>query len=423
MATTDPKSITDPEVMQCPFGFYAALHRQDERVREEPGIATFVHRYDDLQKLATDSAHFSSQFGGTGHMMGVSPEAYSPEVEAQVAKFLPMEPVALLMADPPVHTRHRALFSKALNGAKVRAMEPRMRELADELIDAFADDGHCEFVTQFAIPQPLTTITDLLGVDRSDMPAFKRWSDHFIWGLIGHLDNDQRLEVAESILEFQAYITPRIAEVRENPREDLLSRIVHAELAPDEEGAEAGPRSLTEPEIYALIAQMLVGGNRTTTDHIGSAMVLLCQHPQVQQDLIDDPSLVGNFVEEALRFDGPVQSSWRIATEGATAGGVAIEAGQMVAPLWGAGNKDPEVFPDPDTFDIRRPNAKNHLTFAHGPHFCVGGGLARAQSRVVFEQLTSRLKDFALTDPDGLTRRPDFSTNGWEKIEISFSKR
>lgn len=427
MATTDPRPapeqhLTDPEVMQCPFGFYAALHASGERVHDEPGVAHLVHRYDDVVALAKDTRRFSSTFGLTGHMLGVSPEPYSPEVQALVDRFRPMAPNALLMSDPPAHTRHRALITKAMNARRVREMESKIQQLCDELVDAFIDDGRCDIVSQFAVKLPVVLITDALGVDREDMPVFKVWSDHLISGIIGRLDNDQRLVVAQSILEFQAYMEPRIAERRAEPRDDLLSDIVNVELGLDEDGASAGPRKLSDPEIYAFIGQLLAGGNHTTADLIGSATVLMCRHPEAMAELRADHALIPNFLEETLRHDGPVQCTWRRTTDDVEVAGVPIGAQSIVSPMWGAANKDPDVFGDPDRFDIHRANAKKHLTFAHGPHFCAGAGLARAEGRIAFGTLLSRLDDIRLVDPEGLRRRADFSTNGWERAEIAFTK-
>lgn len=415
-------SLTDPDVMQCPFGYYAELHATDEPVHVAEGVGHLVYRYEDITRLAKDTAHFSSTFGLTGDMLGVSPEPYSPEVQALVDQFRPMAPNALLMSDPPSHTRHRALITKALNAKRVREMEPKIQEICDDLIDAFIDDGRCDIVSQFAVRLPVVMITDALGVDRKDMDTFKVWSDHLISGIIGSLDNDQRLVVATSILEFQEYMAPRIAERRAQPQDDLLSDIVNVELGLDEDGAEAGPRKLTDPEVYAFIGQLLAGGNHTTGDMIGSATVLMCEHPGVQDELRADPALIPNFLEEVLRMDGPVQCTWRRTTTDVEVAGTPIPAQSMLSPMWGAANKDPSVFPDPDRFDIHRANAKKHMTFAHGPHFCAGAGLARAEGRIAFETLLRRLDDIRLADPDAMQRRADFSTNGWERAEVTFTK-
>lgn len=426
MAQTDAaataRHLTDPDVMQCPFGLYRELHADGAAVHDEPGIGYLVHRYADVTALAKDTRRFSSTFGLTGDMLGVDPSPYSPEVQALVDRFRPMAPNALLMSDPPAHTRHRALVTKALNARRIREMEPKIRELCEQLVDAFVDDGRCDIVSQFAVRLPVIMITDALGVDRADMDRFKVWSDHLISGIIGRLDNEQRLVVARSILEFQDYMEPRIAERRREPTDDLLSDIVNVELGLDEDGAAAGPRKLTDPEVYAFIGQLLAGGNHTTGDMIGSATVLMAQHPEQMAELRADPSLIPSFLEEVLRMDGPVQCTWRRTTTDVEVAGVDIPAQSMLSPMWGAANKDPSVFPDPDRFDMHRPNAKKHLTFAHGPHFCAGAGLARAEGRIAFETLLSRLDDIRLVDPGGLRRRADFSTNGWERAEIAFTK-
>jgi cytochrome P450 len=413
--------LMDPATAECPYPFYAALHRE-RPVREEPGLGWLVSRYDDVVALSLDTANFSSSVAGADgpRHMGVSPEPLSDEVKDLLAQYHPMDN-ALFTADPPQHTRHRALVNKALNPRRVRQLEGAMREIANELVDRFADDGHCELHTQFGIGLPLTVISDTLGVDRADMPDFKYWSDCMIAGNLDVLDNTRRAEVARAVIDFQQYMIPRIEARRESPRDDLLSDLTNAEIAGDEvEGVAGAARSLTTAELLPIISQLLLAGNETTTNLIGNGMVILIQQPEVMAALRADHSLIPAFLEEVLRYDGPIHCTFRLARGEQEIGGEHIPDGSMVIPMWSAAGQDERVFPNPREFDLHRPNVRRHLTFGHGVHFCAGAEMARVEGRVAFETLLTRLDDIRLADDADLSHHPSFSARGYREVRLQF---
>jgi cytochrome P450 len=421
----DQQSLLDPEVMECPYPYYEALHASSEAVHHDQAIGWLVHRYADLVEIATDPSRFSNHVQGEEQhaLMGVSPEPFSDEVTELIARLHPMAN-ALLFADPPVHTRQRALVTKALSPRRVRAHEPLMRATAHALIDEFIDDLRCELLAQFAIPLPLTMLADTLGVERADIGQFKGWTAHFAQGLIGVMDNAQRAAVARSLFDFQQYMLPRMADRRREPRDDLLSALVNAEIDfsdLDEQRIE-GPRHLTDAEVLPIMVQLLTAGNHTTTDTIGNGMVLLLQHPETMAELRSDFGLIPSFIEEALRFDPPAHCTVRIATASTEVGGTTVPSGAMVSCLWGAANQDPSVFANPRTFDIHRDNVRKHLVFGHGPHFCAGAEFARTELRIAFEVLLGRLDDIRLAAGAGLEHIPQFTTRGYREIPLEFSK-
>ena len=420
----DPTPL-DPEVRKCPYDYYAALHASGEAARDEGPVGWVVPGHGDLSSIGTDTKRFSSMmYGEEGpKLTGVSPEPYNDEVNALIAG---MEPLAnaLFCADPPAHTRQRVLATKALNAERVRKMEPMIHETVDDLIDGFIDDGRCEFITQFAIWLPLTMVSNAIGVDRADMKDFKRWTDHIAVGLVEQLDNDQRAEVLRNVQQFEEYMLPRIEERRSSPRDDLLSALVNEELDLDElEGQEiAGPRQLTNSEILSIVSQILAAGNHTTTDLLGNTMVSLLSNPEAMAAVRADHGLIPNALEESLRLDAPVQCTYRITTQDSEVRDTTIPAASMVAVAWGAAGHDPEVFPDPEKFDISRSNVKKHLSFGHGPHFCVGNNLARVEARIGFERLLTRLDDIRLADGPPPERRDQFAFSGYGEINLEFSK-
>jgi cytochrome P450 len=415
------RRLTDPEVSEDPYPFYAELHRGCP-VQHDAAVGWLVSRYEDVRKMALNTREFSSSVAGADgpRHMGVSPEPLSAEVEELLEQYHPMDN-ALFTADPLAHTRHRALVNKALNPRRVRQLEGAMREIAEELVDRFAGDGRCELHTQFGVPLPLTVIADTLGVEREDMPDFKHWSDCMLAGNIDVLDNPRRAEVARAVIEFQRYMIPRIEARREQPRDDLLSDLANAEIE-DDDGPVAGPRRLTTAELLPIVSQLLLAGNETTTNLIGNGLVLLIEKPDVMAEVRGEHALIPQFVEEVLRYDGPIHCTFRRARGDVEIAGHAIPEGEMVIPMWGAASQDAAVFENPREFDLHRPNVRKHLTFGVGPHFCAGAEMARVEARVAFEVLLTRLDNFRLVDGQGLEHHASFSARGFKQIHIEFER-
>lgn len=421
----------DPEVMECPFGFYADLHAEGTAAYDEGPVGWVVPGYDDLVEMSKDTHTFSNELHGAKGMtlMGVSPEPYSPEVAELAERMHPMANV-LFFSDPPNHTRTRVLATKALNAARIRAMEPRIHAIVDQLVDAFVDDGRCDLINQFAVPLPANLMGEVLGIDAADMKDFKRWSDHVAVGIASALGNEQRREVAQSVIEFQEYLLERVAQRRERPTDDLLSAIVHAELDLQdlrelEEAQDVtleGPRTLTDSEIISIAFQVLSGGNHTTTDLVGASVLRLIRHPEVMEEVRADPGLVTNLLEETLRIESPVQCTYRVTTQPARLRDTDIPAGSMIGANWGAAGHDPRHFPDPNRFDIHRPNARRHLSFGHGKHFCVGSNLARAEARIAVTTLLERLEDIRLSDGAELRHDPTYAFNTLLSLPIEFRR-
>jgi cytochrome P450 len=413
-------AITDPEVARCPYPFYERLLDQ-EGIPQDPNVGWMVGKFADVARVTTEQANFSNRYfddQGPRHM-GVSTEPLSAEVEELLARYHKMD-YALAFADPPDHRRHRSIALKSLNPRRVRKLRSYMREVAEELVDGFARDGHCELHSQFSINLPLIVIADTLGVDRKDLREFKYWSDCMIAGNLDVLDNTRRAEVAHAVIDFQHYFLPRIAERRGSPRDDLLSDLVNDEA---DDVAADGDRHLKDSELLAIVSQLLLAGNETTTNLIGNGLLLLTEHPEAMAEVRSDYGLIPNFLEETLRYDGPVHCVFRKAKRDTEMNGSVIPAGSTVLPVLGAASQDPEVFPEPRRFDIHRPNAKKHMTFGHGPHFCVGAEMARVEGQVAFETLFDRLGDIRLAPDASLEHHGSFSTRGYKEIRIEFEPR
>jgi cytochrome P450 len=352
--------------------------------------------------------------------MGVGSEPFDEEVTALVEQCHPLSNV-MLLADPPAHTRQRAIVTKALNAARVRAMEPIIQSTVDELIDAFIDDGRVDVVAALGGPLPLKMIATTLGIRDMDQPRFSRWAGDIVAGHVEVLDNERRKVVARSLIEFQEYMLARISERRDEPHDDLLSALIHTRLEADEladlEG-DGGTR-LNTSELLTIAAQLLAAGNHSSTAMLASGVAQLAGDPALADELREDPSLVPAFVEETLRISGPVQSTYRRPTRDTDLGGCPIAKDSMLCMVWGATGHDPSVFPDPQRFDIHRPNLRRHLSFGHGPHFCVGSGLARAEGCIAFETILRRLDDLRLVQA---APAAGFGFRGHESVQITFTR-
>ncbi len=408
--------LTASEHIECPYKMYASLH-QSGGVGVDPNIGTIVAGYDTLAALAKNTAVYSSAITeddrGPRHM-GINTEPVQDDVEEILSHAHPIVN-ALFTADPPEHTRHRKLISKALSPRSVRALEPQIRQITTDLIDAFIGRGSVDLIPEFAVPLPVTVIADILGVDRADIWTFKHWGDLMISGNIDLLSHERRREVAHAVVELHAYFVPRIEERRRQPTNDLLSIMVNTEVD--------GEPPLTTEELLPIIDQILLAGHETTTNLIGNAMLVLLDNDALMTRLRENPADIPAMVEEALRWDPPIQCTYRRATQDDSIEDISVSAGDMVIPMWAGANWDPEVFPNPERFDIDRPNTKPHMGFGFGPHFCTGAELARIEARVAFEELLSRLGDITLDETaSDLSHLPSFASHGYRKVGLRFKR-
>lgn len=373
-------SFFDPAVAESPFEFYAAL-RREAPVHLVPGLGFYlVSRHALVCEALRDPARFSSRFAAA---MQARVGGMRPELAAIWAEGWPPADT-LLTNDPPSHGRFRALVTKAFSARRVRSMEHAIRALAGELVDGLLRDGTVELVERFAVPLPLTVIADQLGVPRADLPRFKKWSDDSVAPLGQMISPEREIECARSVVEFQHYFAAIAAARRAEPRDDLISDLVHAKVE--------GERPLDTGELLSVLQQLLVAGNETTTNLIAAAVQLLVEHPESMQMLRERPERIPNAVEEVLRLESPVQGMWRVASEATSLGGVEIPKGAFVMLRYAAANRDEDVFPDPDRFDVLRANAREHLAFGMGIHFCVGAALARAEASAALATLLARTR-------------------------------
>lgn len=394
-----------PETVECPYPFYAAL-RSEAPVHLVPNAGFYiVSRYDDILQVLKHPDLFSSNSGpGLGKV--------DAEIEAIYAGGY-ARPNTLLSNDPPDHMRYRSLVNKAFTARRVVSLEPGIRAIAHDLVDGFAGDGEVELISRFAVLLPLSVIADALGVPRADMPAFKRWSDASVAPLGGMISRERELECAREIVEFQHYFAARLAERREQPRDDILTDLLNARLD--------GAAPLDTAEILSIVQQLLVAGNETTTNMIAAGTLLLLQHPEQMAAVRVDQAVIPNLVEEALRMESPVQGLFRSAKQDTEIGGVPVPKGARLIVMYAAANRDETVFEASDQFDVCRDNAGEHLAFGRGIHFCLGAALARAEGIIAFETLLDRLPNLRLAPgKNDLRHTPSFILRGLQQLHVAW---
>ncbi len=324
----------------------------------------------------------------------------------------------MLTADQPEHTRYRMLVNKAFSPKRVAEMEADIQGIVDRLIDRIAATGECELLAEFAQPLPLEVIATQLGVPMADMPKFRRWSDCFVAQLSQMSDLAGQVEAMKGIVEFQHYFAAKLAEKTAAPTNDIISDLTQVTLA--EEG---DPRGLTVPEQLSILQQLLVAGNETTASSIVEGMYFLISHPDQMRTAIEDPSTIPTLVEETLRMTAPTHNMWRVVAKDAEIGGLPVKAGEIVLLRFGSGNRDAEQFADPDRFDVRRPNARQHLSFGYGIHLCIGNALARKEMAVAFKALTTRLKNWRFAPArNDFRHNPSILLRGMKALHLEFDR-
>jgi len=294
---------------------------------------------------------------------------------------------SLISSDGEIHERLRAVVNRGFTPRRIAELEPRIRKIAEEAIDSVAVNGEMDLVTNLSIPVPVTVIADLLGVPRDRLKDFKRWSDAIITSSTGIAQDDNAAVHSEARDEFLDFFEEAIAERREQPGEDLISTLVRAEQ---------GGSALTAGEVLSFTVLLLVAGNETTTNLIGNTMLALTDHPDQLEKVCANLSLIPNLIEEALRFDSPVQGIFRQTMCDTELRGVTIPQGKLVMLLLGSANRDEEWLPGAGKFDITR-DLKGHIGFGFGTHFCLGASLARLEAKVALETLFSRCANLRRT--------------------------
>jgi cytochrome P450 len=365
----------DPAFRANPYPHYQPLLAGAPRVLDLFGErAALVARYADVITVLRDHGRYSSVRRRREEMADQGPFKGA---------------ITMLFADPPVHSRLRRLISRDFTPRRIRELEPRIREIAARLLDAVARKGELEVMADLANALPVMVIAEMLGVPPAMYETFKHWSDTVISGDNTLPGNPLPPEFHECVDALRSYFSAEIERRRRTPGPDLVSALVAAHAESD---------ALTADELLAFVILLLLAGNETTTNLIGNGMLALGRNPEQMDLLRRTPELTPKAIEEILRYDGPVQSTFRNTTAAVNLGGTELPEGAGCFVILAAANRDPAQFPAPDRFDITR-DPNDHVAFGEGIHFCLGAPLARLEGAIAIGETLRRFPHLRLKDP------------------------
>lgn len=318
-----------------------------------------------------------------------SDEAAAPIPES-VREYIRAQHNMMLFRDPPDHTRLRSLVNKAFTPRMVQQLEPRIQSLTDDLLAPYESGQSFDAADVLAFPLPVMVIADMLGVPREDRDLVKRWSTVFAQTLDIRATMETYAAGNHMVIEFRDYFRQIVADRTKSPQDDLMSALVRVV---DQDGDR-----LSEDELLDMGILLLVAGHETTRNLIANELILLAQHPGATARLRTSPDLIPAAVEEALRCEPPVMVTTRIVRDDMDFGGHHLKRGDIATAWICAANRDPQVFPDPDAFDVSRANNR-HLAFAQGIHYCLGAPLARLEGAIALRAVLDRYPTFQLARP------------------------
>lgn len=376
--------LSSPDFVKDPYPVYRALREADPVHWSDEWGVWVLTGYDDTNTVLRDPGRFSN-VGRFSALLDQLP----PEVQPDVVPLRQHYSSGLIQSDPPDHTRLRGLVRQAFTPRVIEAFRERVQDVVDGLIDPFIERAQVDIVMDLAYPLPVVVISQILGTPSSDLEQVFRWTVD-IGGLqaTGGAREDKARRAATAILEIEGYFAQIIADRRKHPGTDLISDLIAAQ--------EAGDR-LNDAEMVSMCVTLLLAGHETTKNLVSNGMLTLLRHPDQLAALRDDASLMPTAIEECLRYESPIQRGWRRVAVETELRGHAMTPGQLVYYMFGAANRDPDQFPDPERFDIRRQDNR-HLAFGFGIHFCIGAPLARLEGAIAIATMLRRLGDMELRE-------------------------
>jgi cytochrome P450 len=382
------------EVHEDPYPFYTQLRAEAPVHRNEALDFWAIARHADVLAAFKDVKRFSNRFG-----VSIDPAAYGPHARIGTS-FLAM--------DPPEHTRMRGLISRSFTPRRVKAMEPRIREIAIGRLDQLVGSGSFDVISDFAGKLPMDVISEMLGVPEADRAELRTWAD-----LLVHREEgvtDLPAEGIEAFGKILGYFQELIADRRKTPGKDLLSSLSELEL-------ESGEDHLSDSELVAFCNLMIVAGNETTTKLIGNALYWLDRTPIQRARVASGEASKSQWVEETLRYDNSTQMLVRTLSEDVLIAGQSLPEGARVLLLVGSANRDESVFERSDEYDLTR-DCSRMLSFGQGTHFCLGASLARLEGAVSLEEWWKRFPDYRV-ELDGVSRVHSVNVRGFADLPVS----
>jgi cytochrome P450 len=387
-------NLFSDEMRRNPFPVYNQMRSQSPVFKVPPPFDMWmVFDFENVKRVVNDEAAFSSR--------------------------VPAPDNWFIFFDPPQHTKLRALISRAFTPRSVANLEPAIRQLSRELLDRAGGRGEMELAADYSVPLPMKVIAQMIGIPATDWVRYRQWSDAILklsYTLRG-MEADQEAAnagrgFAAATSEMDAYLSEMIAQRRATPRDDLLTRLVEAEVD--------GER-LSQKEILGFFQLLIVAGQETTTNLINNAILCLVEHPGQLARLRSEPELLPSTIEEVLRYRSPLQWIMRTPRHDISLDGQLIPAGKLVLAMIGSANRDPKQFPNADQFDLAR-NPNPHIAFGHGIHSCLGAALSRLEARIALGDLLS-LNGLDLASQEPWQPRKALHVHGPARLPLRFEAR
>lgn len=401
-----PIDLLSPDFVQDPAEMIDRMHAEAPVVFDERLQGWLVGGYRDVAALGSDP-RLSSQ--RAAYVQALTP----PSLHDQVAPLVAWYSQWMVMRDGADHRRLRRLAAHAFQPRYLEGLRARIDATVDRIVSTALARGSMDAVQELAFPLPRIVICEMVGIPEQDMGLFSEWTPTINLLLGAGLTSPELVEsVATSRAAMNEYFAAQIEDRRRSPRDgEVLTTLVRAM----EEGD-----SLTEGEVIDLIAFIMAGAYDTTAYLISNGLLLLLRHPEQLAAVRADPSLVDGWVEETLRLEPSISLNTRAVAEAFEYRGHRFEPGQMIYFLAIAANRDPEHFPDPHRFDIRRDNSRDHVAFGFGPHFCIGASLARLEARRVLHCFIERTQRLELPEQE-IRRVPSMIVRGLESLRVELS--
>jgi cytochrome P450 len=412
-------SLTDPMIQAYPKEFYTKLRQEDPVHYDEKLGMWLVSRYDDIVTLLRDHETFSDKHGYEKQYASGFFEEFKQILETEGGGFFS----DAIKSDPPEHTRIRKLLDGAFSAHRVKTLEPGIVRIVVDLVEKVADKTEkgevVDGVRDFSIPLTIAVICEQMGFSQYNATKISQWSEA-ITAQIGRMQNrEQMVANARLICELQNFIIAEMKDREANPKEDMTSDLVHAQL---NDGSK-----LTFAEAVSLVRALIIAGNDTTATAISNLLFILATQPGVAEQLyenVEDDRYLTRFVEELLRFAPPVRGLAKMATRETVLGGTTLPKGAHMLVLYGSGNDDETRFACPRTFDTSRGNVGTHVAFGVGIHRCIGASLSRMEIKVAAKELIKRIGSLKLTIPvEEVKYQPTVATHSIAALPMTFSRR
>ena len=381
---TDTAAQFDPSLEDFPrhrYAYYRRFREHDpvHRSKEGDGSKWYVFRHEDVVACLKDRRFTRRPPENAAARLPTVPRGAQPILDV-MSKWM-------LFQDPPDHTRSRALLGRTFTSTFIARLKPRIETIAASLLENVDRAAEFDLVSSYAFPLPIVVITEMLGIPPEDRQYFRGWSLDIVSAADKPATAELLTRASSAIVRMESYFGDIIAHRRRHPSQDLIGELVRHE----------GEKVLQASEVVAMCTMLLSTGFETTGDLIGNAVLALLRHPQQQQRIRNDPTLLASGIEELTRYDGPVQSTARYASDDIVVGGRQLRRGDCAVLVIGSANRDERRFEDPDTLELTRSVAHN-VAFGMGIHFCLGYALAKLEAQIALCELFNRYPDLQLRE-------------------------